>query len=461
MPLNKGKSDKARSANIAELIKAGHDPKQAEAIAYKTQREADSEDGDNGETFKIYDETGSARTYDLNGWPEIKGNPISKVGVFDYLGADISPDLQPDRIYKVYRPKDELAHPETIDSFRLLPWTDEHEMLGSEDEGLTPAERKGVHGVIGEDVYFEDGYLKGNIKIFSKKLAGLIENGKKELSIGYRCLYELTPGVYDGQKYDAIQRSIRGNHLASVEEGRSGHDVAVLDHFRISLDSKGLKMPKAKDEDQGRKGKMTGDNYSSLLGELEALKAKIEAMSGGEEIEDADIEEEEKGYEKEEGKEGEAKKELSEKTAHEGDEKEEEKNGEDAEGEYKKFVNKAGVEDDMEEEKLSQDNDKPGDMSKPKDKGMDAKAVMREISLRDALAKRLSDHIGTFDHSLKTHKEVARYGIKKLGLQCASGHEISMIEGYLRAARKQEPVAMARDAALKSSCIDAYLKGSN
>ena len=220
-------------------------------------------------------------------------------------------------------------------------------------------------------------------------------------------------------------------------------------------------MPKAKDEDQGRKGKMTGDNYSSLLGELEALKAKIEAMSGGEEIEDADIEEEEKGYEKEEGKEGEAKKELSEKTAHEGDEKEEEKNGEDAEGEYKKFVNKAGVEDDMEEEKLSQDNDKPGDMSKPKDKGMDAKAVMREISLRDALAKRLSDHIGTFDHSLKTHKEVARYGIKKLGLQCASGHEISMIEGYLRAARKQEPVAMARDAALKSSCIDAYLKGSN
>ena len=239
MPLNKGKSDKARSANIAELIKAGHDPKQAEAIAYKTQREADSEDGDNGETFKIYDETGSARTYDLNGWPEIKGNPISKVGVFDYLGADISPDLQPDRIYKVYRPKDELAHPETIDSFRLLPWTDEHEMLGSEDEGLTPAERKGVHGVIGEDVYFEDGYLKGNIKIFSKKLAGLIENGKKELSIGYRCLYDLTPGVYDGQKYDAIQRSIRGNHLASVEEGRSGHDVAVLDHFRISLDSKG------------------------------------------------------------------------------------------------------------------------------------------------------------------------------------------------------------------------------
>ena len=28
------------------------------------------------------------RTYDNNGWLEVKDNPISKVGVFDYLGAE-------------------------------------------------------------------------------------------------------------------------------------------------------------------------------------------------------------------------------------------------------------------------------------------------------------------------------------------------------------------------------------
>lgn len=42
MPLIKSKSKKAREANIEELIAAGHDPRQAEAIAYKTQRKAKS-----------------------------------------------------------------------------------------------------------------------------------------------------------------------------------------------------------------------------------------------------------------------------------------------------------------------------------------------------------------------------------------------------------------------------------
>jgi len=40
MPLKKGKSDKARSENIATEIRAGKKPKQAEAIAYSVQRKA-------------------------------------------------------------------------------------------------------------------------------------------------------------------------------------------------------------------------------------------------------------------------------------------------------------------------------------------------------------------------------------------------------------------------------------
>ena len=230
MPLKNGKSEAALQANIKTEINAGKKPKQAEAIAYSKQRE--SEDNDEGTTFKIYDKEQigqSSREPDINGWAEIKGNPISKVGVFPYLGKDIYPDLEPNKLYNVFRPETEFSNAETIESFKLLPWTDEHAMLGSEDEGMLPAEKKGIHGVIGEDVYFEDGYLKATLKIFSDKLANLIEAGKKELSIGYRCLYDMVSGVYDGVKYDAIQRNIRGNHLALVGEGRSGHDVAVLD----------------------------------------------------------------------------------------------------------------------------------------------------------------------------------------------------------------------------------------
>lgn len=41
MPLIKSSSNEARSENIAEMIKSGHPPAQAEAAAYHNQREAE------------------------------------------------------------------------------------------------------------------------------------------------------------------------------------------------------------------------------------------------------------------------------------------------------------------------------------------------------------------------------------------------------------------------------------
>src|SRR4051812_48159961 len=104
----------------------------------------------------------SKREEDLNGWTIIKDNPISKVGVFEYSGAQISSDLEPDKIYRVYRPESELSNEDCIESFKLVPWINEHVMLGDmPEDGLTPAEEKGIEGVIGEEVYYKDGYLLG------------------------------------------------------------------------------------------------------------------------------------------------------------------------------------------------------------------------------------------------------------------------------------------------------------
>ena len=142
----------------------------------------------------------SERQYDVNGFFEIKKNPISKVGVFPYSGASIgAPD--PNKIYMVLRPEEELSSPETLASMRLLPWVDEHDMLGdSEDDNipLMAAEEKGVEGVTGEDVTYEDKTVFTNLKLFSKALKSAIESGKKELSLGYRCKWYFTPGNYEG-----------------------------------------------------------------------------------------------------------------------------------------------------------------------------------------------------------------------------------------------------------------------
>jgi len=175
----------------------------------------------------------SARITDGNGWIEIKDNPISKAGVFPYLGKSIDASFDPEKTYMVLRPEEELSNEECIESFKLIPWIDEHVMLGPSESGMLPPEMKGIEGVIGENVYFDKstGRLRANIKVFSDNMDDLISRGKRELSAGYRCRYEISSGIWNGQHYDAIQRNIRGNHLALVKEGRMGPDVAVLDSF--------------------------------------------------------------------------------------------------------------------------------------------------------------------------------------------------------------------------------------
>ena len=216
------------------------------------------------------------RDYDTNGWFEIKDNPLSVVGVYPYMGRSISADCIQDRLYGVYRPESELSSQDCIDSFKLIPWIDDHVMLGNEDAGLTPSEQKGVQGVIGQDVYFDGTTLKGNIKVFSEAMANLIANGKKELSCGYRCRYEYAPGTFNGEHYDYVQREIRGNNLALVENGRMGPDVAVLDHLTFTIDSQEFTQMMTKDTESKKDDKIEEEEKDETVYDSEEEKADEE-----------------------------------------------------------------------------------------------------------------------------------------------------------------------------------------
>ena len=376
----------------------------------------------------------TARKHDLNGWYEISANPISKAGVFEYLGSSINAP-EPDRIYRVYRPESELSRPETIESFRLLPWVIEHEMLGT---GETPAEKKGIEGVIGEDVFYDDGYLRGNIKVFSDRLAELIETGTKELSLGYKCVYDFTPGSFDGESYDVVQRKIRGNHLATVEEGRMGPEVAVLDHSVVTFDSEDfvmsektlsqkdkknpseLKEQNTQDqmpdeaEDQGEVdegGEMTLKEMSMVIKKIMPLLEDVEKLK--------DMMNGETGEAMEEGEE------MSEKpAAMQGDEEyyknEEEKTGMDAIKSELATVKK--------------------ELAMIKSNGMDSKQIMESISTRDKLADKLSRHIGNFDCSNMTAADVAKYGVKKLSIPANDGQEMAAVNAYMHNRRPEKMI---------------------
>lgn len=450
MPLQAGKSKKAISKNIATEVNAGKDPKQAAAIAYSKAGKDD-----------INDDSSSQRVDDINGWYEVKDNPISKVGVFSYSGASIgAPDA--DRIYMVYRPASELSSQECINSFKLLPWINNHTMLGSAQEGLTPAEQKGVQGVTGEDVYFKDDTLYANIKLFSENMAGLIESGKKELSCGYRCVYKFIPGVYNGVNYDAIQCDIRGNHLALVDEGRMGPDVAVmdkkLDSFKFTIDSKELK-PMAKEDKQAAAPSLDDafkmikdlkdgyDKLTSIMGNKDASAGTQPQLDANGDPVDPDA----------------------------GTSADGEKLNADKKAADKKVADDKAAADKLEADKKGKDGMK---MDADKKDGMDAaalkklivdvedikrngiKSMISQVAERDALAKQLSEHVGTFDCSRMTLDEVAAYGAEQLKIKAPKGQERIALDGFFhnRTAPLHE-AGFALDSATgaKTSFLDSFI----
>ena len=58
------------------------------------------------------------------------------------------------------------------------------------------------------------------------------DSGLRELSLGYSLEVDETPGTWNGQPYDAIQKNIRINHLALVGAARAGETA------RLNIDSK-------------------------------------------------------------------------------------------------------------------------------------------------------------------------------------------------------------------------------
>ena len=104
--------------------------------------------------------------------------------------------------------------------------------------------------------------------------------GLRELSLGYNLRLEETPGVWEGQPYDAIQRDIVINHLALVGQARAGEQA------RLNIDARDsnttLKGGKLMSDKKTRKdGMMSPDEMNAAV---EAFKQRrAERMKSGDE----------------------------------------------------------------------------------------------------------------------------------------------------------------------------------
>lgn len=378
----------------------------------------------------------SARVIDDNGWINVEGNPITKAGIFDYLGSEIPGAPDPGKIYQVYRPAEELSRPETLESFKLIPFTNGHAWLGTEGVDAGDA---GVAGIVGEKVYFDPPYLRANLRVFSDELKQALQSGKTELSPGYKYDVDPTPGVFEGIPYQYVQRNIRcGNHLALVDEGRTGPDVAVMDQA-INQNSDGDKT-------------MTLEELIAALGKLDApsiaaVMAALQQMNQPEVPAEPVLDEDP----------------IDPAAAPAEDED----------------PNAPKAEDEDPDAQKAEDED-PTDTPKAQDakiaaltkqlntltkqvKAQDTGALLKELGKRNELAQRLTQHIGAFACDSMDTVAVAKYGLEKLGIKgIAAGHEVSALNAALamKAATPRTIVAFGQDAAptkdnAVSSAIDA------
>lgn len=142
---------------------------------------------------------------------------LTRTGVFIYRNADGTTRGE-------LRLPEEVFHPDALASFRLAPVTLLHPAVP-----VTAANVRDVQvGSIGDTVTQDGDKVVSNIAINDKRAVDEVLSGRaQQLSCGYDCELEMTPGEYQGQHYDAIQRGIRGNHVALVPAGRAGPSVGV------------------------------------------------------------------------------------------------------------------------------------------------------------------------------------------------------------------------------------------
>tara|TARA_R110002012_G_scaffold215674_6_gene386742 strand:- start:11459 stop:12547 length:1089 start_codon:yes stop_codon:yes gene_type:complete len=228
----------------------------------------------------------------------------TRTGVFKYMKADGS-------IQRELRLDDEVFKDDAINSFKLLPITDDHPQ---EEVNADNAKELAI-GFTGEDIKRQDSYLLTKLKITDKKAIDAINSGKRGLSYGYKVNLVKKDGIHNGERYDYVQTNIKGNHLAIVYQGRAGDKarlrldgqeaICVFDNNfnnndltmkKIRLDGKDYEVS---EEVCSRLNTLETDNSSlkdtkkdlqnkvdSLQGERDALKGKVDELSNRDDSEE-------------------------------------------------------------------------------------------------------------------------------------------------------------------------------
>lgn len=141
----------------------------------------------------------------------------TRTGVFQYRNADGS-------IRRELRHPDEVFNPDSMNTLASKPITNDHPQNMVDSKNV----REFTVGITGDQITKDGNFIKAKAIIMDQgTINDIINKGKAQVSCGYYCNHDDTPGEYNGEKYDVIQRNIRYNHLAIVDVGRAGPEVKL------------------------------------------------------------------------------------------------------------------------------------------------------------------------------------------------------------------------------------------
>ncbi len=143
---------------------------------------------------------------------------VTSTGIFEYHNPDGS-------VRRELRLPEEVFDEKSLKSYKGKPIIITHE-AGYVSKDNVDEE---IIGTI-----LSEGYQDGDnvrVEIIIHDTNAMKSCGVKELSLGYDLDLDETPGEWEGQPYDAIQRNIGINHLALVKDARAG------DQARLNIDS--------------------------------------------------------------------------------------------------------------------------------------------------------------------------------------------------------------------------------
>lgn len=148
---------------------------------------------------------------DDNGYLRIDG-VVAHVGILEYMDDDGS-------IIREFVPEETLFDPASLESLAGAPVTLQHPPVMVTPSNYKEYSQGSVNGMPKRD---GDNLVASMLVIGNEALHAVEYDGVSELSPGYSVDLDETPGEWQGQKYDRVQRNRRYNHQAIVDAARGG-----------------------------------------------------------------------------------------------------------------------------------------------------------------------------------------------------------------------------------------------